>query len=51
MTADRVKGITGMYVPFWMYDLDNDVEVKATATKVNTYTRGEYRYTETHYYR
>ncbi|GAB2556291.1 TFIIB-type zinc ribbon-containing protein [Gracilibacillus alcaliphilus] len=50
MTADRVKGITGMYVPFWMYDLDNDVEVKATGTKVRTYTRGDYRYRETHYY-
>src|SRR5699024_3172124 len=51
MTADRVKGITGMYVPFWMYDLDNDVDVRATGTKVRTYTRGGYRYTETSYYR
>lgn len=51
MTADRVKNITGMYVPFWMYDLDNDVEVKATGTKVRTYRRGDYRYTETKYYR
>ncbi|WP_066191577.1 MULTISPECIES: hypothetical protein [Gracilibacillus] len=50
MTADRVKGITGMYVPFWMYDLDNDVEVKATGTRVKTYRRGDYRYRETHYY-
>ncbi|WP_018930992.1 hypothetical protein [Gracilibacillus lacisalsi] len=50
MTADRVKGITGMYVPFWMYDLDSDIEVKATATKVKTYRRGDYRYTETRYY-
>ncbi|MFD1066449.1 TFIIB-type zinc ribbon-containing protein [Oceanobacillus locisalsi] len=51
MTADRVKNITGMYVPFWMYDLDNDVDVKATGTKVRTYRRGDYRYTETKYYR
>ncbi|MDX8044640.1 TFIIB-type zinc ribbon-containing protein [Gracilibacillus sp. S3-1-1] len=50
MTANRVKGITGMYVPFWMYDLENDVEVEATATKVKTYRRGDYRYTETRYY-
>ncbi|MGN8645420.1 TFIIB-type zinc ribbon-containing protein [Gracilibacillus sp. HCP3S3_G5_1] len=50
MTADRVKGITGIYVPFWIYDLENDVEVEATATKVRTYQRGDYRYTETRYY-
>lgn len=50
MTADRVKGITGMYVPFWLYDLNSKVEVNAICTKVRTYTRGEYIYTETSYY-
>lgn len=50
MTADRVKGITGMYVPFWLYDLNSRVEVNAICTKVRTYTRGEYIYTETSYY-
>ncbi|MFP3488727.1 TFIIB-type zinc ribbon-containing protein, partial [Staphylococcus sp. SIMBA_130] len=29
MTADRVKGITGLYVPFWLYDLDSKADVKA----------------------
>src|SRR5699024_9620580 len=23
MTADRVKSITGLYVPFWLYDLNS----------------------------
>ncbi|NMO97593.1 TFIIB-type zinc ribbon-containing protein [Paenibacillus lemnae] len=50
MTADRIKSITGMYVPFWLYDLHNRVEVHARATKVRTYTRGDYRYTETQHY-
>ena len=50
MTADRVKGITGMYVPFWLYDLNSKVQVDALGTKVRTYTRGEYIYTETRYY-
>lgn len=50
MTADRIKSVTGIYVPFWMYDLDNDIEVKATGIKIRKYTRGDYRYTETHYY-
>ena len=50
MTADRIKGITGIYVPFWLYDLNSKVQANATCTKVRTYTRGEYIYTETSYY-
>ncbi|MCM3111620.1 TFIIB-type zinc ribbon-containing protein [Lederbergia lenta] len=50
MTADRIKGITGMYVPFWLYDLNSKVKVDAQGTKVRTYTRGDYIYTETKYF-
>ncbi|KOR76630.1 TFIIB-type zinc ribbon-containing protein [Paenibacillus solani] len=50
MTADRIKGITGMYVPFWLYDLHNRVEVHGHGTKVSTYTRGDYEYTETQHF-
>lgn len=50
MSADRIKGITGIYVPFWLYDLHSIADVKAKATKVRTYTRGDYIYTETKYY-
>lgn len=50
MTADRIKSITGMYVPFWLFDLNSKVQVNATCTKVRTYTKGEYIYTETSYY-
>lgn len=50
MSADRIKKITGIYVPFWLYDLKNDAEVKAIGTRVRTYTRGDYIYTETKYY-
>lgn len=50
MTADRIQSITGIYVPFWLYDLDNQVEVEARATKVRTYTSGDYRITETRHY-
>ncbi|WAA08865.1 TFIIB-type zinc ribbon-containing protein [Fervidibacillus albus] len=51
MTADRIKNITGMYVPFWMYDLNSRVNVSGVGTKIRKYTRGEYIYTETKYYR
>lgn len=50
MSADRIKNITGMYVPFWLYDLDNHVEAQAQATKVRTYTSGDYHVTETQHF-
>ncbi|MEK3723585.1 TFIIB-type zinc ribbon-containing protein [Paenibacillus sp. FSL H8-0034] len=50
MTADRIKGITGMYVPFWLYALNNKIEVQAHAAKVRTYRQGDYEYTETQHF-
>lgn len=50
MTADRIKSITGLYVPFWLYDLKGLGEANATCTRTRTYTRGEYIYTETSFY-
>ncbi len=50
MTADRIKNITGLYVPFWLYDLNGRGEVEATCTRVRTYTLGDYIYTETKWY-
>ncbi|GGA42260.1 TFIIB-type zinc ribbon-containing protein [Paenibacillus physcomitrellae] len=50
MTADRVKSITGIYVPFWLYELHNNVEVQGHATRVRTYTRGDYQITETQHF-
>lgn len=50
MTADRIKSITGMYIPFWLFDLNSKVQVNAECTKVREYTQGDYIYTETNYY-
>ncbi len=50
MTADRVKDLTGLYVPFWLYDLHSLGEATALCTKVRKYTRGDYIYTETKHY-
>lgn len=50
MTANRVQSITGVYVPFWLYDLKSDVEVHGRATKVRIYRLGDYEYTETKHY-
>ncbi|TDF99447.1 TFIIB-type zinc ribbon-containing protein [Paenibacillus piri] len=50
MTADRIKSMTGIYVPFWLYELNNRIEVSAHATRVRTYTQGDYHYTETQHF-
>lgn len=50
MTADRIKNITGIYVPFWLYDMNGRGEAEATCTRVRTYTHGDWIYTETKYY-
>ncbi|WP_046228441.1 TFIIB-type zinc ribbon-containing protein [Paenibacillus dauci] len=50
MSADRIKSITGIYVPFWLYELHNMVEVYANATRVRSYTQGDYQYTETRHF-
>ncbi|SDC44386.1 replication restart DNA helicase PriA [Paenibacillus sp. UNCCL117] len=50
MTADRIKSMTGMYVPFWLYNLDNHIEVQAQGTKVRVYTQGDYQITETQHF-
>lgn len=48
--ADRVKNITGMYVPFWLYDINGKGDVDATCTRTRSYTRGEYQHIETSYF-
>jgi len=50
MSADRIKSITGMYVPFWLYDVNGRGEVHGTGKVVSHYTKGDYEYTETKYY-
>ena len=48
--ADRIKSLTGIYVPFWLYDLNSKSKVHASCTKVRTYSQGDYIYTETKHF-
>lgn len=48
--ANCIKSITGMYVPFWLFDLNSRGAVHAECTKVRTYSEGEYDVTETKYF-
>ena len=45
---DEIKGV---YVPFWLYDGETDAAMRFRATKVNTYTSGNWKITDTDHYR
>ena len=49
-SKERLQSITGMYVPFWLFDFHSDIHVEATGKKVRTYSSGDYIYTETKVY-
>ena len=48
--GDRIKEIKPMYIPFWVYDIDEIGTLTFDATKVRHYSRGDYNYTETSYF-
>ncbi len=45
-----LEKVTGIYVPYWIYDFDVDAHVAAHATKTRMETRGDYRYTYTDHF-
>lgn len=48
--ADRIKSLTGMYVPFWLYDVQGHGEVFAHCTRIHTHDEGDYIVTKTSHY-
>ncbi len=46
-----VENITGMYVPYWLYDYNAREFMVATATRTRHETIGDYKYTHTDHYR
>ncbi len=49
-SGNRVKKITGMYVPFWLFSCNGNGNAKYTAKKVRSWSSGGYRYVETKIY-
>lgn len=49
-TADRLEKISGIYVPFWLYDCSTNADIKAMCTKVRVYVSGDTEYTETDHF-
>lgn len=50
MTERRLGEITGIYVPFWLYDLNVNAEADCLCTKKRSHRRGDYIIHETDYY-
>ncbi len=50
LSEKTLEGMRGVYVPFWMYDYNTNINYSAIGTKVRTWTSGNRRYTETSYF-
>lgn len=50
VSEKNIEKITGVYIPFWLYDVDVSGTVNANATKVKSWTVGDTHYTKTDYY-
>ena len=49
-SKNHIDEIRGIYVPFWVFDVDSAGTVKYRATRTRTWSDSQYRYTETSYY-
>jgi DNA-directed RNA polymerase subunit RPC12/RpoP len=50
MSEKSLKGMEGIYVPFWMYDYQAEYDFAGEGTKVRTWVAGNMEYVETSYY-
>ena len=46
----RIEKITGIYVPFWLYDVSGRVDGTYKATRIRTWSDARYRYTKTDHF-
>lgn len=49
-SEQRLEKITGMYVPFWLYDCGADFDGSYQATRVHHWSDARYYYTKTDYF-
>lgn len=46
----NIQEMEGLYVPFWLYDCNNDASLTAKCTKVTSWSDSRYHYTKTDTY-
>ncbi len=47
---NRIEKITGLYVPYWLFDCHSDGNIVYKANKVSRWSTSDYNYTKTDYY-
>lgn len=46
----HLEKITGIYVPFWLYDCAGDIDASYKATRIRTWSDSRYHYTKTDHF-
>lgn len=49
-SRNYIEDVTGVYVPFWLFDSNVNGQISYKATKMRTWRMGEYQYTRTDFY-
>ncbi len=49
-SQNTIEKITGIYVPFWVYDYDTEVSLRADCTRVRVERHGDTEYTHTDHF-
>lgn len=49
-SENHIEKITGIYVPFWLFDCDADQKSRFRATRVHTWADSKYNYVRTDHY-
>lgn len=47
---ENIQKLTGVYIPFWIYDCSVNGNIDVDAKRIKTWTSGNYRYTKTDEY-
>jgi DNA-directed RNA polymerase subunit RPC12/RpoP len=51
VSPSNIEKITGVYIPFWLYDVTVDGSIDVSATRVTSWSKGDTHYTKTDYYK
>lgn len=51
VSSKNIEKITGVYIPFWLYQISVDGTINAKGTRVKSWSSGNTRYTKTDYYK
>lgn len=47
---ENIQKLTGVYIPFWVYDCSVEGDINVTAKNIKTWRSGDYKYTKTDEY-